>query len=278
MNKKTVTSADAFMGKYGLSAREAVCTPMILIDGAFKGSGLPYPTMRHIKDLAEFARIAPNAVRTSLSRLHKDGRIAILRDKAGSTRYRMTEASMDMGTAALDRMNQEPGYLLAIFSFTRDDAAERSFVRETLKYYGFKKLAQNTYINAPIATESLRAAMREAKLEKNLYLFRCADVEDADLTGKILSLFGIEERGEFLNEFYRDLRGFLDTTRLDDGEIIHRLCYAGPVQWKVCFMDEPPFPLEHLPKDYPLARIISFYDHFIEKYRPLFRKYYLGLE
>jgi DNA-binding transcriptional regulator PaaX len=278
MYKKTVTSADAFMKKHGLSAREAVCTPMVLIDGAFKGSGLPYPTMRHIKDIAEYARIAPNAVRTSLSRLHKDGRIAILRDKAGMTRYRMTEASMDMGTATLDRLKQEPGFLLAVFSFTRDDVAERSFVRETLKYYGFKKLAQNTYINAPIATDSLRAAMREAKLEKNLYLFRCSDVEDAGLTGKILSLFGIDARAEFLREFYRDLTVFLDTKRLDDAEIIHRFCYAGPVHWKVCFMDEPPFPLEHLPKDYPLARIISFYGDFIERYRSLFSEYYLGLE
>jgi hypothetical protein len=190
----------------------------------------------------------------------------------------MSDASMKMGTATLDRLSQAPGYLLAIFSFTRDDGKERDFVRETLKYYGFKKLAQNTYINAPIETESLVAAMRQAGLEKNLYLFRCADVEDPQLTDKILSLFGMEDRSRFLHGFYRDLNAFLDLDGLGDAEIVHRLCYAGPVQWKVCFMDEPPFPLGHVPEDYPLFRIISLYDGCIEKHRSRIIDWFRNLE
>jgi DNA-binding transcriptional regulator PaaX len=278
MYKKTVTTVKPFGEKYGLSAREAVCALMILRDGVFKADALPYPSMRHIRDFSDYALIEPNAVRTSLSRLHKDGRIEVLKEASGTARYRMTEASMDMGTAKLDRQNQASGYLLAIFSFAKDDAAERAFVRETLKYYGFKKLAQNTYINAPIGTDSLRAAMRDAGLEKNLYLFRCADVDDDGLSQKILSLFGIGERNEFLHEFLKDLSRFLDADKLDDAEIVHRLCYAGPVQWKTCFMDEPPFPPQFLPDDYPLDPIISLYDDYVEKHRSTFVRYYLGLE
>lgn len=278
MYESFVTCADSFRTKYALSTREAICTPMILREGVFKDSGLPYPTMKHIKDVADYALIEYNAVRTSLSRLHKDGRILILKDDAGRTRYRMTEASMSMGKATVDRLTQPPGFLLAVFSFAQDDTTERAFVRETLKYYGFKKLAQNTYINGHIDTRSLRTTIRDAGLDKNLYLFQCADVDDAELTEKILSVFGIENRNRFLHEFYRDLSLFLDIEKLNETEIIHRLCYAGPVQWKVCFMDEPPFPLAQLPEDYPLTRIIALYDEFLDKHRSRFIDYYLDLE
>jgi DNA-binding transcriptional regulator PaaX len=256
-----------FIKKYPLTAREAVCTPLILRDGFFKNNPLPYPSLKGIRDFTEYCGISYSAVRTGLSRLHNEGIIRIFKDDKKVTRYQMTESSMNMGKATSDRQNLPEGFIIAIFSFTKEEDTERARVRETLKYYGFKKLAQNTYINGRIETESLKKTMREFGLERNLYLFHCPNIDDIELIEKILSVFEIEKRNKFLHEFYKDLTSFLFVKNLDVEEIIHRLYFSGPVHWKICFMDEPPFPLKYLPKDYLLNALIRFYTEFLEKYK-----------
>jgi DNA-binding transcriptional regulator PaaX len=272
------TASTGFIRKYPLSAQELVCTPMILHAGVFQNEGLPLPTHRHIRDLTEYAGIPWGTVRTNLSRLRKEGRIVSLDDAVGVTRYRMTEASMAMGAATLDRHLQPPGFLLAIFSFAADNIEERNFVRETLKYYGFKKLAQNTYINGRINTGSLQEAIKAAGLAKHLYLFHCPDIDDPDLTDRILDLFDVEERTRFLHRFLAELTAFLNPDNLDTRDFLRRLCYAGPVQWNICYRDELPVPTTLLPGDYPLQQIISLYDGLLERYRSSYVEYYIALE
>jgi DNA-binding transcriptional regulator PaaX len=248
-----------FKSKYPLTTREAVCTPLILFDGFSKNNDIPCPTLKGIRHFTNYCGVSYSALRTSLSRLHAEGYIRIFKDDRNITRYQMTESSMDIGKAMTDRLMRPEGFLLAIFSFTKDDVTERAIVRDTLRYYGFKKLAQNTYINGRIETGSLTKTMLELGLEKNLYLFHCPNVDDAGLIEKILAVFEIEKRNGLLHAFQKDLTTFLADGNAGRQETIHRLYYCGPVHWKVCFLDEPPFPIRYLPDDYPLDAIIRFY-------------------
>lgn len=274
----TVTeNALNFKKKYPISAQEAVCTLMIQRGWLFRDSDLPYPTLKGIRDFAEYCGISYSAVRTTLSRLNSNGRIRSFKDENKTTRYQMTEASMKMGLATADPRSLQQGFTLAIFSFTKEQEAERGSVRETLKYYGFKKLAQNTYIHGCIETESLKQSIRDLGLEKNFFLFHCPSIDDDDLIQRILAVFELEKRNQFLQSFNNDLTTFLTVDNLDRNEIIHRMCYAGPVHWKVCFMDEPPFPSKYLPKEYPLDSIIRSYPAFVAKYAKEFIEHYSEL-
>jgi DNA-binding transcriptional regulator PaaX len=262
-----------FKNKYPLSTREIVYTPMILRDGL--DDLLPYPSLNGIRDFAEYCGISDSAVRTSLSRGCKEGAVRSFKDNGRITRFQMVESQIEMGKTVSDRLNQPEGFIIAVFSFRKDEEAERIKVREVLKYYGFKKLAQNTYINGRIETQGLKKAMKEFGLEKKLYLFHCPNVDDEELIEKILSVFEIEKRNKFLQDFYNDMIDFISEKNLDIEEIIHRIYYLGPVHWTICFVDEPPFPLKHLPEDYPLFAIIEFYKDLLVKYNANFVEHFI---
>jgi DNA-binding transcriptional regulator PaaX len=255
-----------FRKKYPLSAREAVSTPMILRCGTFTDGSLPYPSLNGIRDFAAYCGIRDGAVRTALSRAHAEGAVRIYLDSGKVVRYRLVESRMEMGLTVSGRQNRPEGFIIAVFSFATEEEPARAKVRETLKYYGFKKLAQNTYINGRIETAGLKKVMRAFGLEKNLYLFDCPSVDDADLIEKILSVFEIGKRNRFLQKFHRDLADFLEEKNLDAEEIVHRMYYAGPVHWTICRVDEPPFPPKYLPADYPLDSILRLYEGMLRKH------------
>jgi DNA-binding transcriptional regulator PaaX len=263
-----------FKQKHPLSAREAVYTPMILRNDAFNGSSLPFPSLRGIRDFAAYCGISDGAVRTALSRARAEGEIQVFQDASQVTRYCLVESMMNMGRTITDRPNRAEGFILAVFSFKSDQETERGKVRETLKYYGFKKLAQNTYINGRIETSGLKEAMQKFGLKKNLYLFDCPSVDDAELINKILSVFKIGERRKYLLQFHQELADFLLEKNLDPEEIVHRICYAGPVHWTICNIDEPPFPQKYLPDDYPLRSISQLYNEVLESHREIIMKHY----
>ena len=162
-----------FRKKYPISAREAAYTPMILRDGFGAESRLPYPSLNGIRDFTRYCGFRDGAVRTAISRGKAEGDLLTFADAGKVTRYRISESQLTMGKTVTNRQNQPEGFIVAVFSFTTDEVAQRAKVRESLKYSGFKKLAQNTYINGRIETEGLETAMRKFGLGKNLYLFHC---------------------------------------------------------------------------------------------------------
>jgi DNA-binding transcriptional regulator PaaX len=264
-----------FRQKYPLTAREAAYTPMVLHDGFGPNSPVPYPSLNGIRDFARYCGIRDGAVRTALSRGKSEGDLLTFTDDKKVIRYRIAGSQLTMGKTITDRQNQPEGFIVAVFSFTKSEAVERAKVRETLKYYGFKKLAQNTYINGRIDTRGLKQSMKGFGLENNLYLFHCSNVDDAELMEKILSAFEIEKRKKFLQGFHKDLAAFLTAKDLDRDEFVHRIFYAGPVYWTICYVEEPPFPASLLPKDYPLAGIIRLYEDISDKHRKKILDYYM---
>lgn len=276
MYKKTVTNPCLeFLKDYPYSAKEVVYTPIIYRIGLQMPDAVPFPSIRGIRDLATFAGISDAAIRTALSRAKAEGSIYEFTDVYGKSRYSIAPSTYDMGLVSINRDQQPEGFILAVFSFTKDADSERAVVRDTLKNYGFKRLAQNTYINGRIDTSGLMDAMKSMGLERNLYLFHCPDIDDADLIQKILILFDLEKRKEMLNHFFDRMVSFLSEPGISELDLGRRLLYFGAIYWTVCENGEPPIPKKHLPTDYPISKIRSFYTEFIEKNKEKLIKYYI---
>lgn len=263
----------AFMKAYPLTARAAVHTPLVFRAGIEPFEGLPWPSLEGIRDFARFAGIGDGAMRTALSRARADGSIINEPDSSGSIRYCLAPKTFAMGVAQIHADRRQEGFLVAVFSFKKEDGDERSALRAVLKSYGFRKLAQNTYIHGRIETGGLRAAIRELGLEHHFFLFTCPELEDQELIARIMALFDIEGRSRELREYLGRLRPFLADGLAPD-ELARRLLYVGAVHWERIEAGEPPFPARNLPADYPRDEINRFYGKRLDEGRDALRGYY----
>lgn len=264
MYSNFVTDAGTdFRKSYPLSVKASVYNFLILRDGASFLAGLPYPSLAAIRDFALYAGTSDSAIRTLLSREGRAGYIRKEKDEAGIMRYRLSEPSLVISMVNSRRNGLPEGFTVAIFSFTVDATSERSIVRETLKNFGFKKIAQNVYLNGRIDTGPLRSAMRELRLDSHLYLLDCPDIGDMALIGKITDLFEVRRRSEELDAFERAMTAFLDGSDAEaagrDG-LPRRLIYAGLVFWERFRTTEPPLPARLLPENYRFGEISRIYE------------------
>jgi DNA-binding transcriptional regulator PaaX len=265
--------APAFVRSYPLSPKAAAHTLQVFRAGLESLGGLPWPSLEGIRDLALFAGIGDGAVRTALSRAKSEGSLLVEADAQGRSRYRLAPANFEMGAAQIHVERRLEGFLLAVFSFKSEENEARSALRGLLKGYGFRKLAQNTYIHGRIATEGLRAAVRAIGLDRHFFLFTCPEIDDEDLVARILALFDIEARAKELKADLARLKAFLPA-ELREEELARRLLYVGAVHWELVEAGEPPFPAKHLPPDYPLAEIQRFYGLRLEEGRKSLLEYY----
>ncbi len=266
-----------FKRKYPLQLQHILITPMIFRENVLLFRELPYPTLNGIRDLAEYAGFSYSAVRTALSRVRAKGEIDMFKDEKGKIRYSLTEIQKSVSRVVSNQKDRPEGFILAVFSFRKDDEKERYVARETLRYYGFKRLAQNTYINGLIDTKELTSAIRKYGLDKNLYIFKCPDIEEGALKDKILEIFDLKRRVLFLNQFNNDLYYFFSEENISEDECARRYLYAGPVHYLKCFVDEPPFPARFLPEDYPLNKIEGLIKLFSTQNRDKIIRYYIKI-
>lgn len=262
-----------FREAYPISAKAAVHTPLVFRAGMDFLVDIPWPSLEGIRDFAHFSLISDSAMRTALSRAKAEGSLLVDRDSHGINRYRLSPARFEMGTAVIHSDQRPEGFILAVFSFKSEDTSERAALREVLKDFGFRKLAQNTYINGRIETSGLKAAVRGLGLEEHLYLFTCPDIDDVELVGRILRLFDLGARKKELARYLSLLKAFLPEG-LTGLEFARRLLYVGPVHFERCEVGEPPFPAKYLPPDYPLGEIQAFYGERLEQGKDLMFEYY----
>jgi DNA-binding transcriptional regulator PaaX len=260
-NIATDTAAD-FRKAYPLSVKASVYNFLILREGAPFLAGLPYPSLSAIRDFSFYAGTSDSAIRTLLSREGMAGYIRKEKDEAGIMRYRLSEPSLVIGMVNSRQGGLAEGFIVAVFSFTVDAASQRSVVRETLKNFGFKKIAQNVYLNGRIDTGPLRAAMRELGLDSHLYLFQCPELEDEALIRRVIELFALGERSVELAAFETAMLAFLDGAgdmALNSDETARRLLYAGLVFWERFKTTEPPLPARYMPEGYRFGAIARAY-------------------
>jgi len=252
------------MAAFPLTAKAAVHTPLVFRAGMFAGDGLPWPSLEGIRDFARFAGIEDGTVRTALSRGKRDGSLLAETDGTGRNRYILSPETFAMGAAQVRADRRPEGFLLAVFSFTAPEQEERASLRALLKSYGFRKLAQNTYIHGRIETSGLVSAIRELGLERNFFLFTCPDIEDEGLVARVLALFDLEARRRELDNYLGLLREFLPEGLAGD-EFARRLLYVGAVHWERVEAGEPPIPAKYLPAGYALGEIQAFYGQKLEE-------------
>lgn len=128
-----------------------------------------------------------------------------------------------------------------------------------------------------IATASLEAEMERLKLDKNLYMFRCPQVDSPGLLERLRNIFNVEKRARELSEFETDLKAFLNEPSLTGDEFARRVFYAGPLHYSKCFVEEPPLPASVLPEGYPIGKIQDFFDSIIKRRGREITTYYLKL-
>ncbi|MGK4002111.1 hypothetical protein WMF31_05770 [Sorangium sp. So ce1036] len=244
---------------------ELLIAPVVFREGLPVLADLPFVSAAGMRDLAEFGGHGAGAIRTAMSRLRASGEVATFTDDGGVTRYRMTAIQRSISRAVLGRSARPEGFLLAIFSFASDDARERQIVRDALKLHGFQRLAQNAYINGQINTDELEAALEKHGLTEHVFLFRCPEIDDPVLRRKLTELFDLRGRKKALLQFQRDLVAFLEEPGIGDDELARRFFYAGPVHYRITFMEEPPLPARYLPPDYPLEKVTSVMPELAER-------------
>lgn len=266
-------SVQDFMTAYPLSARAAIHTPIVFRAGFFSSDDLPWPSLEGIRDFARFCGIEDGAVRTALSRARAESSLLVQTDPTGRNRYLLAPATFAMGTSQIHTEPRPQGFLLAVFSFRAEEEDGRAALRTLLKSYGFRKLAQNTYIQGRIETEGLRSAIRELGLENHFYLFTCPDVEDKHLIARILKLFDVEGRRNELRNYLALLTSFLPED-LPRNELARRLLYVGAVHWERIEAGEPPIPSKYLPNGYPFSEIQRFYGKRLDEGRNALLEYY----
>lgn len=269
-------AAPDFREAFPISAKAAVHTPSVFRSGMPGLAELPWPRLEGIRDFARFAGISDGAMRTALSRAKAEGSLVVEPDRAGVNRYRLSPAQLARGKVVIRSGARSDGFVVAVFSFRSEDTDERAALRETLKDYGFKKLAQNAYINGRIDTAPLRAAVRELGLDSHLHLFTCPELDDAGEAERIVALFDLDARKRELDAYLATLRAFLPE-RLDDRELARRLLYAGPVHFERIELAEPPVPAKYRPAGYALDEINRLYGERLERGGGPMLSYYLEL-
>lgn len=262
--KNSVTTATsgraAFLRRYPVPLQELLLAPLLFREFHAWLGDLPVPTDRTMRALAAFGGHTDGAIRTALSRLRSAGDLQPIAGPDGATRYRLSEFSRGVSRAVRGRVERPEGFLLAIFSFAASDDRERQVVRDALRYQGFQRLAQNAYINGRIDPAPLEAVFQAHGLSDRVFLFPCTEPDDPALRKRLLRLFDVEGRRKVLARLRDDLHAFLDAPGLPADELAQRFLYAGPVHYRVTYVEEPPLPASYLPEHYPLQELVELMD------------------
>lgn len=243
----------SFVRRYPVPLLELLVAPVIFREGLPELANAPQVSASGMRDLATFAGHSPGAIKTALSRLRTSGVVEAF-DDDGVTRYRSASLSRSVSRTVGGSEERPDELVLAVFSFSTDDARPRQVVREALKLHGFQKLAQNVYIHGQINTGPLNELLREVGLEDHVWLFRIPGTEDPVLRRKLTALFDLTARSERLRAFAQDLESYLDPA-LPDEDFARRYLYCGPVHYRITTLEEPPLPAAYLPAGYPLAAV-----------------------
>ncbi len=270
-------TARQFIRRHPLGLREVIATPMIFRENIPGFETLPFPGVEILRDLAAFAGYGYGALRTAMSRAKASGELSGVQDEAGIQRFRLTPTQESVSRVVRDWSSRPEGFIIGVFSFHAKEGAGRRAARENLQYFGFKRIAQNTYVNGMIDTTDLEAEMERAGVADRCYLFRCSSVEDPKLLARLSRVFDVKGRASTLERFRRELEGFLEEPGLDAMEMGRRVFYAGPVQHRVCFVEEPPIPARMLPASYPLSGLTAYIGSVLRRRWKQIETYYRAL-
>lgn len=243
--------------RYPLKAHEILHFPLMFPDSlkAYHAPRVPFAKLESLYDFADTCGIPKGTVRTTLSRMKRDGLIATT-EESGVTRYRTAKLQLEAMTNFQKRKRyQAKGFVLAVYSFERDQEKERTKARELLEYFAFARFAQNSWITVGIETAQLKKSIGDAGLTDHVFLFTVEKIDKETMT-RLAACWKIPERAAFLSEFLVLLRDHL-ASPVDDRDAFNRIGVA----WLAFIIHvhgtEPPLPRELFPKDYAYDEIVK---------------------
>lgn len=254
-----------FQKRYPVPLQELLLAPIVFRDDLPGPPSVPEVSAKAMADIASFGGYKDGAIRTALSRLRTSGTVEMRVDREGVTRYRLARLGRSIGEAVRGRPARPDGLLLAIFSFSASDGRERKIVRDALRLHGFHKLAQNVYVNGHIDTGGLEALFEREGIAEHVYWFR-AGADDPRLAARLTGLFDLDARARQLARLQGDLERYLGEPKLPPLEAARRLLYAGPVHYRVSYVEEPPLPAALLPAGYPLDALEAQMAGFVRRH------------
>ena len=263
-----------FKSKYPVPLIDAIIYPFIYKIWNIQAK-LPPVKLKCILDFCIYAGYNEGAVRTAITRLKKRGILNSIADKQ-KAEYVLSGNHKTRIIQIRDNTIRQ-GFTLAIFSFSRENEKERYIMRSILSRIGFKKLAQNTYINIRGRKEELLRKIKSERLDKHLFLFECEDDLDKNTVQRLVEIWKIKKRQKILNEFFSDLKEFIKPEEHSGQEIFQMIGHAGTV-FSVRFQrTEPPVPEKYLPEDYPIQNIYNFLVENNRKYFEVTKKYFINV-
>ncbi len=246
-----------FLEKYPLKTYEVLHFPLMFPDSlkAYHGPSLKYPSLDILYDFAEACGVSKGTVRTTLSRMNKDG-LVIVHEDHGIKRYQSGTLQMEAMVNFQRRSRRIKGYTLAVYSFDGEKSKQRNTARELLEYMGFVRFAQNTWMAFESNTTELVKSIRAEGLEDNVYLFDIQNIDTVTMQ-RIVSFWNLEERAELLQGYFNEIQTLLAEPE-DDRDVFIRLGIA----W-VSFIihiqgTEPPVPQSLLPDGYRYNEIVKY--------------------
>lgn len=263
-----------FLDQHPVTLEELLLAPLLARETLSVLRDVPLVSRALLDDLAEAWGHRRSRVRAALSHLLATGSI-VVDERDG-------ESCLRVGTLAgpaplIARARPPEGFVLAVVA--TDDARDRRAqdARETLALQGFRMLAPHVFLHGALDTTTVEATLRKSRLADHVIIFRCSADASASLQPRLLELFGLARRARELARFERDLNAFLNELGLSELELARRYLAAVPAFHRVTFVEEPPLPLQWLPDDYPLRRLLTFAQPSGRRALAL-RRYFLSFE
>ncbi|MDF2504109.1 hypothetical protein [Clostridium sp.] len=262
-----------FIEKYPLQVSSVIIAPIAQKFYFPKALKLPFPNLKGMYHLAEYFNIPKTSIRVTLSRMKKKGEIDCFTDKEGIVRYKMTKMMTLISKHAL-LFGKSKGFTLAVFNFKKENDKERYRIREILNAFGFRKLAQNVYLNIRVDSENIMQEIAKWDLEDNIYLFNCNDIKDPSMISRIRLLWKLDQWNDKLNEFYEDLKIYFSFDDLSDEEVYKRYSYGYSVFFVYFYEKHPLVPSGFMKEDYALVKVMELLQYTLDNYTDNIAKHY----
>ncbi len=248
-----------FTEKYPAATQEVLHFPLMFSDslGPLRVGGLKYATLDLLYDFAAYFGIQAGTVRTNLSRMKKAGAV-IASAEGETTRYRTPSLQLEVMRNVQKRHKmRNKGFLVAVYSFEKEQEKERVYIRGLLEATGFVRFAQNAYITLRIDAVALKEEIRKAGLAGNIHFFPVDTVDDEELA-LLARVWKVQERAAFLKTFFEDLRRLLGAQPESDADSFNRMGAAWIAFIVHVYGTEPPLPDSMLGDGYPYEEIYEF--------------------
>ncbi len=265
-----------FKDKYPLKVSSAIIAPIAQKFYFGDSMDLPFPTLKGMYRLAEYCNIPKTSVRATISRMCKGCEIEAFSDEHGVIRYRMSKM-MTLISEQASHFGRSNGFTLAVFNFKKENDKERYRVREILSSFGFKKLAQNVYLNIRVDSKQIIKEFSKWDLQNNVYLFDCDNITDSSMIDRISKLWELNHWNARLNEFYQDLKTYFDFDSISDEEIYHRYSYGYSAFFVYFYERLPALPayfFEQDNEDNGLKKVLSLMETTLSQYADKICSYY----